>query len=66
MRNWRSRVARLATGGLLLGLLQGVAGISYNDVLFEFLLRWLSVLAAVLFGGDLSNLNLNNSNTLGA
>lgn len=47
-----------------MGLLQGFSSISYNEILFEFLVRWLSILVAVLFGGDLSAFNSGSGNGL--
>ena len=57
MRRWKVRVARLAGGGIALGLLLGFSAVSFNEILFEFLLQWFSIIAAVLFGGDLADLN---------
>ena len=65
MRRWRSKLARVAVGGVLFGFLQGVGGISYNDVLFEFLLRWISVIVGVLFGGDTSSLTNSGTGSVG-
>ena len=57
MNRWKKRLCMLATGGMTLGILQGVYGISWNDVWFEFLLTWISVIIQVLVGGDTSTLN---------
>lgn len=48
-------MAPLATGGLVLGFLQAAGSVSYNEILFEFLFRWISLLVALVFGGDSSN-----------
>ena len=58
MRQWKVRVYSLASGGICLGLLQSFGGVNFADILFQFLAQWVSVLATLFFGGDLTNSDL--------
>ena len=53
------RLRPLLVGGTTLGLLQGLEQINYNSVLFQFVSTWINILVALIFGGDLSNLENN-------
>ncbi|MBI5866124.1 MAG: hypothetical protein HZB38_16770 [Planctomycetes bacterium] len=65
MRRLRHRLYLLGSGGVMLGLIQGIGGVNYADILFNFLLNWIAILVAALFGGDLSSL-LNATDGLSA
>lgn len=58
MRLWMLRISALASGGISLGLFQSFGGVNFADVLFGFLTQWISVLATLFFGGDLTNTDL--------
>lgn len=58
MRQWRIRISALASGGVCLGLLQSFGGVNFAEILFQFLTQWVSVLATLLFGGELTNTDL--------
>jgi hypothetical protein len=57
---WVRRVHLLASGAVTLGLLQGIEGVSLNQIWFQFLATWLSAIISILFGGDLSQFNNGN------
>jgi hypothetical protein len=52
-----TKVRLLAAGGVTLGLIQGFGGINYAEILFEFLLSWVSILVNTLLGGDVGQLS---------
>lgn len=55
MIKWKSRLARLSVGGATFGIINAAGDVNLNQVLFEFLIQWLSVLVALLFGADPGN-----------
>jgi hypothetical protein len=57
MKRWQIRLCSLATGGVTLGIVQGIYGISWNDVWFQFLVTWISAIIQVFVGGDTSLLS---------
>lgn len=57
MTRWKKRLCSLATGGVTLGILQGIYGISWNDVWFEFILTWITAIIQIFVGGDSSLLD---------
>lgn len=58
MRQWKLRFSALVSGGVCLGLFQSFGGVNFADVLFGFLTQWISILATLIFGGDLANSDL--------
>lgn len=52
MLHWFTKARPLIGGGVMLGVLQAVQHIDFNEIWFQFLLMWLSALAALLLGGD--------------
>jgi len=57
-RNWaryQKWCAMLAGGGMTLGILQGFEGINWANLITQLLTIWLSAIAQVLFGGELSS-----------
>ncbi|MFO0839507.1 MAG: hypothetical protein U1D55_13405 [Phycisphaerae bacterium] len=59
------RIAQLASGAVVLGLFQATGAIDFNNILVNFLARLLSLIVALLFGADSSQL-LGSSSTTGA
>ncbi len=55
------RLYPLLCGGMTLGLIQGLGSINYNSLLFQFMATWSNLLVALIFGGDLTDLNNNNN-----
>ena len=49
------RFGALATGGITLGILQGLANIDWNSILYQFLATWLSAISSLFFGGSLDS-----------
>jgi hypothetical protein len=41
-----------ASGGLMLGILQAIGLMNFNQIFFEFLSQFLSLLTRALLGGD--------------
>lgn len=56
MRRWMVKLRPLAAGGVMFGLVQGLGGINYAEILFEFLINWVSILITAVLGGDLGTL----------
>lgn len=57
MRRWMMKVRLLAAGGVMLGVIQGVGATNFAEILFEFLISWVSILVNTLLGGDLGQLS---------
>lgn len=49
-RRLRYTVYALSTGGITLGVVQGVSGIAFSDIWTNFLTQIFSVLIALIFG----------------
>ncbi len=43
----------LSSGGITLGIIQGLGMVSWAQLFTQFLTTWLSALVALLFGGQL-------------
>jgi len=54
-RIWKLAVG-LSTGGITVGILQGLGLVNFASLFTNFLITWLSVLVTLLLGGDPSNL----------
>ncbi len=54
-RVWKLCVA-LSTGGITIGILQGLGLVNFASLFTNFLITWLSVLVTLLLGGDPSSL----------
>ncbi len=52
----QKRLMALAYGGCTLGVVNGVAGIDFASAFTSFLVSLLSLIATVLFGGNVSGL----------
>lgn len=56
-RNLMTKVRLLAAGGVMLGLLQAGGGVNFAEILFEFLLSWVSILVNTVLGGNVGQLS---------
>jgi hypothetical protein len=57
MRRWMMRIRLLAAGGVMLGFLQGAGATNFAEILFEFLLSWVSIVINALLGGSAGELS---------
>lgn len=51
LRRYQKLCCALSTGGMTLGILQGLELVNYSNVLATFLANFLSLLVSILFGG---------------
>ena len=64
MQRWTKNLYPLASGGVMLGILQGFEAVNFNQIWFEFLYTILNALVALLLGGEASTLTEIGSGSL--
>ena len=52
MATWIRRLRWLATGAVTLGILQGIEGLNFNQLFFQFLNTIIALFVSVFFGAD--------------
>ncbi len=52
---WQRRIAVLATGGVTLGILEGLSMVNFAYLFTNFLSQFLGALVTLLLGGSLQN-----------
>jgi len=58
MKRWVVRLQTVAVGGVLFSIPQAFSAVDFNQIWFQFLATFLSLLVRLLFGGDVSDVGM--------